>query len=256
MAHVFLSYSRTDRLLAHQVTRDLEDGGVTVWSDRLLTLGGQWLADIGDAIHSARALVLLASPVGLSSHWVRREVSAARKSGIPVIPMLAGGARYGDLPAYLAGINGVDLDEDYAEALTKVVFALSEPAGRVEHRPTAPEGARTLLALTSDVFLVQEIAVICRPIGLAVVHCPACPVSLADAIGQAHVVVLDEDPTWDVSFAAGYAAGAGRWVICVLRSRELRLPQFRQLMSVNYGSGRLAEEICAAAFMPLIAARP
>jgi hypothetical protein len=42
-----------------------------------------------------------------------REVDAARVLGKPLVPLLADGNRFGDLPATLAGINGVDLADGY-----------------------------------------------------------------------------------------------------------------------------------------------
>jgi hypothetical protein len=116
------------RLRAHRAIRPQ----LQVWSDHLLSLGGPWINDISDAISDSTALVLLASPEGITSKWVMREASAAQASGIPIVPMLTGGARYSDLPTYLAGINGVDLDEDYHDALSKVVLALTRPIPSAE----------------------------------------------------------------------------------------------------------------------------
>lgn len=136
MAHVFFSYSRSDRELARRLRRDLRVGGLDIWSDRELDLGGRWLTAISVAISQSRAVILLASPAALASKWVMREVSAAQTLGIPVIPLLAGGARYSDLPTSLAGINGVDLADGYEESVTMIVSGL----GNVE---IAPSGTPT-----------------------------------------------------------------------------------------------------------------
>lgn len=95
MSHVFLSYSRSDRGLASRVRDDLFALGVDVWSDRKLGLGGSWLAEISAAIAGARAVVLLATPAALASKWVMREMEAAQALGKSVVPVLAGGSRFG-----------------------------------------------------------------------------------------------------------------------------------------------------------------
>lgn len=252
MPHVFLSYSRTDRDLACRLIADLQRGGLDVWSDRMLTLGGQWVADISAAIRDSTALILLASPDGLASKWVMREVSAAQASGVPVVPMLAGGARYGDLPVHVAGINGVDLGEDYTEAVAKVVSALSrQDLGTKLREERSAYNKRALLLLTTDQHLAKDVKKICQTIGLVTMHHTAEPQFLTQEVGKAHVVVIDDDPRWDMPFAAGYTAGSGRWAICIMRGREIRLSPSIGVAFVTHGSDRLEEEICAAAFLSL-----
>lgn len=252
MPHVFLSYSRTDRDLARRLILDLQRSGLDVWSDRMLTLGNQWLVDISAAIRDSTALILLASPGGLASKWVMREVSAAQSSGVPIVPMLACGARYGDLPVHLIGINGVDLEEDYPEAVSKVVSALSRWRLRVKFCEENSEySRRALLLLTADRCLADNVRVICQSISLVTVHHTVEPEFLAEEIRKAHVVLIDDDPRWDMSFVAGYAAGSGRWAICIMRDRRFRLSSTVGVAYVAHGSDRLEQEICAAAFLSL-----
>jgi hypothetical protein len=89
MAHVFLSYSRSDRDLARRLRDDLCAGGVDIWSDRKLGLGGRWLNEISVAISRSRAMVLLASPAALVSKWVMWEVDAAQPWFRPVMDIPA-----------------------------------------------------------------------------------------------------------------------------------------------------------------------
>jgi TIR domain len=252
MPHVFLSYSRTDRNLARRLIADLQRGGLNVWSDHMLTLGGQWLTDISAAIQGSTALVLLASPGGLASKWVMREVSAAQASGVPVVPMLTGGLRYSDLPPHLAGINGVDLEEDYTEAVGKVTSALRRQHLRTNLLEESSEyNERALLVLTADQDLADNVRAICQAAALVTVHHADEPKSLTHEVRKSHVVVIDDDPRWDISFVAGYTAGSGRWAICIVRNQEIRLYSSVGVAFVEHGSSQLAEEIYAAAFLPL-----
>src|SRR5690242_20313460 len=158
MAHIFLSYSRSDRGLATRVREDLSACGLDVWSDRRLGLGGSWLAEISVAIDGARAVVLLATPAALASKWVMREVEAAQVLGKPVVPLLAGGSRFGDLPASLAGINGVDLADGYQDSVRLVAHAFAcaaEPNSAVE---TLLGTLPVLLLLTTDEAFAEVVA--------------------------------------------------------------------------------------------------
>lgn len=252
--HVFLSYSRADRALARRLIDDLTQGGVQVWSDHRLSLGGPWINDISDAIGSSTALVLLASPDGITSKWVMREAAAAQTSGVPIVPMLAGGARYSDLPTYLAGINGVDLDEDYHEAVSKVVLALTRP-GPSADSPGADRASsdhrRRLLTLTDDAELIDMVRPVCHSIGLQMIHFEAEPAQLMAEVDRAHVVLVDaDDSRWNVPFIVGYTAGSGRWVLCVARGRCLTFPHVIGVASMPLVASQVEEAIYAAAFRP------
>lgn len=258
MAHVFLSYSRSDRQLAKRLRDDLCTGGVDIWSDRDLGLGGRWLTEISIAISRSRAMVLLATPAALASKWVMREVNAAQTLGIPVVPLLAGGARYSDLPVNLAGINGVDLADGYAESVDLVVAVLgaAECARTEAERATAE--ARRLLLLTADENLAVAVRKACGSIGLVVDRpCGRRDVErdmlLLNSLAIAHIAVIDNCALCDTSFVAGYVAGRGGWVICLTGDRDRRLLALPGIRFSTRGSEDVEREICAAAFLP---ARP
>lgn len=254
MDHVFLSYSRLDRDLARRLRDDLVSGRVDVWSDRELGLGGRWLTEISDAISRSRALILLASPAALGSKWVMREVDAAQTLGIPVIPLLAGGARYGDLPVNLAGVNGVDLAEGYEESVDMIVAVL----GGVEYLrgEVAKTGQdRTLLLLAEDEEVAFMVGDISRSIGLVVDRPRGERAVLSAVLNGPHIAVIDDCFPFNTSFVAGYVAGRGGWVICLVDEGDSYLPSVPGIGFSPSGRSNLEREICAAAFLPARSSR-
>jgi len=122
---VFLSYSGADRRLAQQLTVDLTDAGLSVWSDLELALGSEWRSEIARALNAATAVVVVISPASLESRSVLSEWSAALQGSQRVIPALAAGATFSDLPGPLAAVQGVDLSRDYPHAVEQIVGAVT-----------------------------------------------------------------------------------------------------------------------------------
>lgn len=95
---IFVSYSHQDeawkdRVVAHlgAVVRDRE--AVTVWDDRHIEAGQDWLGAIHAAIAKARIAVLLLSADYLSSVFIRNEelpsiLVARRKQGVRLVPIV------------------------------------------------------------------------------------------------------------------------------------------------------------------------
>lgn len=242
MSPVFLSYSRSDRRLADQVREDLCAAGVEVWSDRRLGLGGSWLAEISAAIGKARAVVLLATPSALVSRWVMHEVEAAQVLGKPIVPLLAGGSRFGDLPTGLAGINGVDLADGYEESVKLVAEAFATEAADSGGKmlPNAPS---SLLLLTATDALAGVVTEVARSVGLAVVRPHP---SDADLL----VTVVDGRLPVECGFVAGYAAGRGGRVVYVTETVGWHVPGKAGVRFCRPDALELEREICVAAFLP------
>lgn len=137
MAHVFLSYSRTERAVAVELVQHLGLAGVDVWSDLDLELGADWPAEVSRALVGATAVVVLASPRSIASARVTYEWSTALAYSMRVIPVLTGGARFDDLPSPLSAAHGVDLDADREAALDELSSAL----GPLLARAAATEAA-------------------------------------------------------------------------------------------------------------------
>lgn len=89
---VFISYSSGDRKWAKDLISCLEEEGVEVRDPRSnFTPGENWSLEIGKALESANALILLVSPSAIKSESFRRETEYAlgskrfRDRLIPVI---------------------------------------------------------------------------------------------------------------------------------------------------------------------------
>jgi hypothetical protein len=225
----------------------LSSGGIDVWSDRELGLGGRWLNEISAAITCSRAVILLASPVALASKWVMWEVCAAQTLGIPMVPLLAAGTRYGDLPVNLAGVNGVDLAEGYEEMVVASLADTERPRVAME-RATAQ--ARMLVLLTADEDLACQAGAISRSVGLVVRRPNEQPDVLVDLLTSAHIALIDDHAPYETSFAAGYVAGRGGWVVWLADDRDNRPPAAPGIRFCPPDNAALEREICAAAFLP------
>lgn len=94
---IFISYSHRDehwkeRLVRHLKVLELEDE-LTVWHDREIAAGDDWLAAIREALAGARVAVLLITADFLTSDFIRREEVPAllerrESEGVRVIPLL------------------------------------------------------------------------------------------------------------------------------------------------------------------------
>ena len=124
MAYVFLSYSRADAATAKKLVEDLRRQGVRVWSDMDIRVGSNWADELSRSLDEATAILVLISPHSLQSRWVQGEWSAALSKSRRVIPVLTGGAEFGDLPPILATVLGVDLDSDYDGGVERIVSSL------------------------------------------------------------------------------------------------------------------------------------
>jgi hypothetical protein len=125
VTQIFLSYAASDRTIAVRLTADLEDLGLSVWSDLQLRAGDDWRAALSAALESAEVVIVIISPNSLRSQWVTHEWSSALTRSARIIPALAEGAQYSDLPAPLASIQAVDLN-DYEKAIQDIRVAVSQ----------------------------------------------------------------------------------------------------------------------------------
>src|SRR4051794_20431424 len=80
MAHVFISYARSDEPLAQLVADELVSAGFEVWRDDQLPAHRPYAEVIEERIKGADAVVVLWSAEAAKSHWVRAEADTARSS--------------------------------------------------------------------------------------------------------------------------------------------------------------------------------
>lgn len=75
---IFLSYSRSDAAFARRFADAFGAAGFAVWWDHQLTAGDTYDEVTEAALRGARAVVVLWSPVSVTSRWVRSEAAIAR----------------------------------------------------------------------------------------------------------------------------------------------------------------------------------
>jgi WD40 repeat protein len=88
--HVFLSYGRGDRPVAHRIAEQLDAAGFSVWWDRDIDVGVPYDRVIERALADAACVVVLWSQESVESDWVRAEADEGRRRGI-LVPALVEG---------------------------------------------------------------------------------------------------------------------------------------------------------------------
>jgi hypothetical protein len=121
VAQVFLSYAAPDRAIARKLVDDLTRYRTEVWYDQNLRPGDNWVEAITRNLEEASAVIVLITPDSLRSEWVGREWQNALIRSARVLPVLANGASFKDLPAALAKIQTIDLNRDYERGLGSIV---------------------------------------------------------------------------------------------------------------------------------------
>jgi len=92
---VFLSYARTDRHLAHALSRELKQHGLKVWDDQNISPGADWSAEITIALEECDSMIALLNEHSFSSSYVRKELQHAffdERYKNRLLPVLIGGA--------------------------------------------------------------------------------------------------------------------------------------------------------------------
>lgn len=77
MADVFISYKREDRPRVEKIARTVEAAGFSVWWDDRIGPQAEWDTQIEQAINTARAVIVLWTPLSVDSKWVRAEAHNA-----------------------------------------------------------------------------------------------------------------------------------------------------------------------------------
>ncbi len=106
MADIFVSYSRSDKARVAPLVAALEAQGWSVWWDPEITPGDEFDALIGAELESARAVVVVWSPVAVESRWVKGEARDAADRGV-LVPVRFDNAR---LPIDVRAIHTTELD--------------------------------------------------------------------------------------------------------------------------------------------------
>ena len=128
---IFLSHSKSEKSLAREIAQGLVDQGFDVWFDEwFLQPGGNWAKEVGKALESADAMVVIVSPDGMQA-WQREEIqyalTAPRFEG-RLIPVIVKSTP--DIPWILETLNVVRPGRTGAETAQRVANALQHAAAR------------------------------------------------------------------------------------------------------------------------------
>ena len=127
--HVFISYSRANKEFVDRFTADLKARGLPVWIDKQGLRPGtpNWEQALRDAVSTARAVVLIATPDSRKSPYVGDELGIAAMYKRLVYPVWAAGQEW--LDSIRMGLGSVQFIDAraarYSTALEEIATALS-----------------------------------------------------------------------------------------------------------------------------------
>jgi hypothetical protein len=84
MIDVFISYAREDKPCAALIAQTLKREGLSVWWDRNIRPGEVYDLAIGEALDSAKCVVVLWSKQSVASDWVKDEAEDGNRRGVLV----------------------------------------------------------------------------------------------------------------------------------------------------------------------------
>jgi hypothetical protein len=159
---IFVSYPRSHFYLAESLARGLELDGHDVWFDaERLGPASDWESEIREALGSADALVLVASPSAFASTYVTAELRAARDAAKPVYVAVAERV---PLPTELRHSPVFDVRTRFTEKVRRISEAIRSDRRSGQPAP-GPSVARPLpvwivsLALFSAVLFLLALGV-------------------------------------------------------------------------------------------------
>ena len=139
---IFISYSRKDRDIAHQLAQDLKKAGFDAWWDISGLKGGDaWVRTIQAALKASKYCVVVLSPDAVESEWVEKEYTYAIGLGLGIIPVLY---KKCEVPMALANIQYIDFrGKKYERGLQELleilrVLAPDEEGARPVPTPAQP----------------------------------------------------------------------------------------------------------------------
>lgn len=139
-ADIFISYSHADEAWKNAIQKHLSvlqmQGGFSIWDDRQIQVGDDWLPAIEAAINQARVAILLVSADFLDSDFIARQeipkfLERRKNEGLKVVPVVIRHCAWTRV-RWLASLQGATLDNqplakyaigshDCDEALTRIV---------------------------------------------------------------------------------------------------------------------------------------
>lgn len=131
-AHLFISYSHSDRIAVDKLAADLRARRYRLWMDvdeRGIEPGEIWKQELVTQMSRAEGVIACVSPDFLTSPYCRAEIEQARAEKKPIFPVIVRRLNPGQgLEIYgLDALQFVDLTQEYGTALSRLLAALPAP---------------------------------------------------------------------------------------------------------------------------------
>lgn len=107
---VFLSYPRSEAVIAQLIISQLDRAGYRAWSDYDVVQSENWMAAIQAALESSEVFIVVIDDE--QREWQRMEIENAISMGLPILPIVIAPRRtFANLPSVLSHIQAILLDE-------------------------------------------------------------------------------------------------------------------------------------------------
>lgn len=159
---VFISYSKMDSAIANGLSRYLNRAGWDVWMDVASIAGAEeWSAALTRGLRSTDAVIALVTVDSMQSKWVRREILAADRADIPILPVRVGNPPIPDrLALVLNELQRIDVNELDQSSLQRIegdlinVLRSRVPDGRLRRRASAQMTVGTVLSTLGAIGII------------------------------------------------------------------------------------------------------
>lgn len=124
MGHIFISYSRKDKVYAQKLAESLRKYGFDIWIDGRIDYGDRWWQEIVKAIRACDVFVVIMTPDAEVSEWVEQEVLLAKREQKPLLPLLLKGKEFPLLiTTQFADVTDGELPpEDFYTSLAEIIM--------------------------------------------------------------------------------------------------------------------------------------
>lgn len=131
-SHLFVSYSRSDRIAVDKLVADLRQRGYVLWMDvdeRGIEPGEDWQRELTKQMSASEGVIACISPDFLASPYCPVEIAQAQHENKPIYPVIV--RRLSDERGLasigLERVQYADLTQNYAAGLQKLLVALPSP---------------------------------------------------------------------------------------------------------------------------------
>lgn len=174
MAQYFLSYSRTDDVIALRFANDLIAAGIPVWVDQYdIRPSEHWDRAVEAAVCSCEGLIVILSPRSAASPNVADEVSVAIGGGKSIIPILVEKCT---VPLRMTRMQFIDATVDYDRALQRCLAEIgrkTSPASDAQIETLPPKLLTPQLAADVIDAAIRRLTPLVGPIAAVLVRAAA-----------------------------------------------------------------------------------